>query len=139
MMFGPQVRPSTRTVCVVRWMARLLATGMFLLITLIACGEGPPNPWRQPWQVNLELHLFGATWLGYLLGWRWEGLGGGLITLAMVSFLCLERHPPDLTGTLLLLPGPGYLFCWAADRFHRTRAGAAQPPDDGGLHRQQPS
>jgi hypothetical protein len=98
---------------------------MFLFLATMAIGEGgPPNPWRQPWKVNAELHLFLAIWLGYALGWKWEGLGGTMIVAGVTTFLALEGHMPDLMGVLLILPGLGYLSSWMVARRH----GRPRPP-----------
>ncbi len=104
-------------VLVIRWVARISGAGLFLLLASIAIGEGgPPNPWTQPWKVNLELHLMLTVWLGLLIGWKWEGIGGGMILVGMIAFLALEHRAPHGIAWPLLLPGLCYVFCRLVDR-----------------------
>jgi len=102
---------------ILRWIARLAGTAMALLIVTIAIGEGgPPNPWSQPWKVNLELHLMLAIWAGLLLGWKWEGLGGAMVVGGLLAFAGLEGRMPHAVFGTMLVPGLMYLCCWCSER-----------------------
>lgn len=101
----------------IRWSARVLGTAMLLLVTFIAIGEGgPPNPWAQPWRVNLELHLMLAIWLGLLLAWKWEALGGVLVVGGVIAFCLLEGRPPNGVFLMMLIASVAYLCAWIMDR-----------------------
>ena len=58
---------------VARWTARILGTAILLLIIAIAVGEGLPNPFTQPLNVNL---LFAAMFT-MILGLVLAGNGNG--------------------------------------------------------------
>lgn len=96
-----------------RWPARIVGTLLLLLMLAIAIGEGgPPNPWTQPWQVNVELHLMFAMWIGMLLAWRWEGLGGALMIGGAAAFCAMEAQAPNLLFGAILACGGLYITCW---------------------------
>ncbi|HOL26266.1 MAG: hypothetical protein WBL15_05805 [Phycisphaerae bacterium] len=103
-------------VLVVRWLARLVGVAIFLLMGLIAIGEGPPNPWGQPWAVNAQLHLMLALWIGLIVGWKWEGVGAALVLGGFALFSIIEGRFTGGIAWFWLLTGAGYLFCWIMDR-----------------------
>ena len=103
-------------VYICRWTARIIGTLVFLLITAITIGEsdGFPNPWKQPPAVRVEFLAMAIMWLGLILAWRWEGVGGAMILGGFSLFWIAEgRLPPlSLAFTPLLLAGLLYAMAW---------------------------
>jgi len=111
-----------KTVLVTRWIARVLATALFLLIVVFVVGEGPPSMAQLTTQ---EQMMFGALFvmlLGTLIGWKREVWGGILLVAGFLSFCLVDNlggrafqagvwitfSPFALTGLLYLI------VAWAA-------------------------
>ena len=107
------------------WVARLAGTAAIVPLMLIVFGEpgaGPSGP--REW-LYLALFPFGFS-LGYLLGWRWPLLGGGLSLACMAASLVVAGRvfPPSayLVWGVLSLPGVLYVLAgW------NLRDGAGRP------------
>src|ERR1017187_7905581 len=69
-----------------RWTARIVGTLMFLLFLAFFLGEGPPHLSSLTSTERLQFLCIAALFLGLVIAWKWEGLGG-LITVAAFSFL----------------------------------------------------
>src|ERR1039457_3438524 len=69
-----------------RWTARILGTLMFLLFLAFFFGEGPPHLSSLTSTERLQFLCIADLFLGLVIAWKWEGLGG-LITVAAFSFL----------------------------------------------------
>ena len=83
-----------KLVRILRWIARILASVMAALILLICVGEtlgeGVPSPFHMTfWEILMMFAAF-ALWLGLLLGWKWELLGGLLTLCAVIVFYALN-------------------------------------------------
>lgn len=102
---------------VVRWTARIWSTLMAGMILLIFIGEGVnsdfgPMPHLTPRETAMMI-AFVIVFIGLVLAWRWEILGGSLIVLGMAAFYLLDylfsgsfpRGP-----VFLLIASPGVLF-----------------------------
>jgi hypothetical protein len=101
----------------VRWFARLFGALIFILLTVFALAQGgPPNPWGQEWKVNIMTHLLLAVWLGVLLGWKWEWLGGALVVAGIIGFCLVEGKLPNGALLILMAPGVAYLAAWIMRR-----------------------
>jgi hypothetical protein len=98
---------------VLRWLARI--TGLILagLVLLFVVGEGPPNPVRQPFSVQLEFLAMFLMLVGFLLGWRWEAAGGILAVVGFTIFFATEivvnGRPPGRAIPLFAIPGVLFL------------------------------
>jgi hypothetical protein len=81
-----------------------------MLIVFGEPGDGPSGP--REW-IYLALFPFGFS-AGYLLGWRWPILGGGLSLACMfASLLLIDRTfdwRPYLIWAALSIPGVLYLI-----------------------------
>ena len=94
---------------VLRWLARI--TGLILagLVLLFVVGEGPPNPVRQPFSVQLEFLAMFLMLAGFLLGWRWEAVGGIVAVAGFAIFFATEMvvngRPPGRAIPLFAIPG----------------------------------
>jgi hypothetical protein len=67
-------------------------TGLMLvgLVLLLLVGEGPPNPFKQPPSVQAEFLAMFLMLTGFLVGWRWEALGGFLAVGGFALFCATE-------------------------------------------------
>jgi len=97
----------SKTVRVVRWIARISSGITAALILLIFIGEGLTEGFESLLHMSVRETLmmvaFVALWLGLLLGWKWE-LYGGLFTICGVTAFYLVDYL--FSGTLLRLPFP---------------------------------
>ena len=114
-----------------RWSARitgLLLAGMVLLFMLAL---GPPNPFNQPTPVQIEFLGMGLMVSGFLLGWRWEGVGGLVAVIGFLVFSATEFAvngvPPHGAIPLFAVPAVLFLLTYAAATRVR-RAGDVSPP-----------
>jgi hypothetical protein len=74
-------------VSILQWLARLCGLALFLLVLVIAIGEGgPPNPLCQPPSVAIQLALMLVMTLGLVVAWRWEVIGAVATLAALVAF-----------------------------------------------------
>ncbi len=113
----------------IRWVARISAAitaGLILLLFVgegIADGIGPLS--RLSPREALMMVAFFAVWLGLILGWRWELLGGSLNVMGLIAFYLLDFL---FSGTFprgpyfLLLASPSVLFLYAGWREKRIKA-----------------
>ena len=105
---------------VLRWVARVTALVMVVFILIMFLGEGIADGFGGFLVLTLRESLMMASFviifLGLLLGWRWEILGGALVIGGMAVFYWLNYA---FSGTLpqgpyfliIAIPGLLYLFC----------------------------
>lgn len=117
-----------RTLTIVRWIARVasaLAAGVILLFFLgegLSEGIGPLL--QMTLRESLMMAAFAVLWLGLVVGWVWELVGGLLIIGGTVAFYALDYA---FSGTLprgpyfLLLASPSLLFLASAWLQRRSR------------------
>ncbi len=102
---------------VIHWAARIWSALMAGMILLIFIGEGihsgfGPMPHLTPRETVMMI-AFVIVFVGLVLAWRWEILGGSLLVLGMAAFYLLDylfsgffpRGP-----VFLLIASPGVLF-----------------------------
>lgn len=110
----------SKSVRILRWTARILASVMAALILIIFVGEilgdGVPSLLQMTgWEISM-MFVFFALWLGLLLGWKWE-LFGGLLTLCAVmifyalNFLITGIFPRGPFFLILASPSLLFLYC----------------------------
>jgi hypothetical protein len=108
-----------------KWSARL--TGLLLvgLVLVFVVGEGVPNPVRQPPSVQIEFLGMALMLVGFLLGWRWEGLGGILAICGFAAFFAAEMivngKPPGKAIPLFVVPGILFLLSWLGTMLQISR------------------
>ena len=97
----------SKTVRVVRWIARVSAGFATALILLIFISEGLIEGFKPLLHMSIRETLmmvaFVALWLGLLLGWRWELYGGLLTACGVVAFYLVAYL---FSGTLPRVPFP---------------------------------
>lgn len=114
------MRLSERQLQVVRWSARIIAAGVILFGLPFYLGYGNPLPFRDPdYSIhdNTWLMIFPLMFIGLVLGWKSERLGGWLVTIPLVLGLLVtlatERElvvhmlVPLASGLLYLVAGYG--------------------------------
>jgi len=102
----------------VRWAARISGLLLVGLVTLIMVGEGgPPNFLAQPLPVQLEFVGIFLIMAGFLVGWRWEAVGGVAAVVGFLAFLGTELvvngKPPGGAIPLFLIPAILLLISYA--------------------------
>lgn len=114
-----------------RWLAHTWGVVVFLLFVAFAYSIGPPvspdGPGRE--QIVQELMLIGGG-IAVLLSWRWEGIGGWLLTFAgiVLGVAAAVGFPPLealLVTLLFLVPGLSLLFLWSTQHHWAVMAGTA--------------
>ena len=102
-----------------RWVARILGTLIvvvslsFFIAYVIKQGE-MPNP---DFGHGLVTFLFIVGLIGFLIAWRWEGLGGILsaISIALMATLnVIWVHAAKNPGSeiIFLIPALLFIYCW---------------------------
>ena len=113
----------------VRWSARVTSLLLFGLVIVMVIGlGGPPNIFRQPTPVQLELTALGLMLLGLVIGWVREGLGGLLVLLGLAAFNGVELavNGQPARGAFPLFAVPGALFLVSALLRHRDTQAPAE-------------
>ena len=100
-------RNRSKTVRVVRWIARVSSGFAAALILLIFIGEGLTEGFEPLLHLSVRetvmMVAFVAVWLGLLLGWKWEFFGGLLTACGVAAFYLVDYL---FSGTLLRVPFP---------------------------------
>lgn len=106
---------------VVKWTARILALAIILFGLPFYFGYGNPLPFINPeytlWD-NVWLSIFPLMFIGLGLGWKYEKIGGYLITipitvglllgLILESELIFHMLIPLIVGVMYLVVGYGH-------------------------------
>ena len=113
---------------VFRWTARLTGLAFVGLIVSLWIGEGSPNLAKDTPTQLLQYLLFVTIPLGFLLAWKWEGLGGIISLMALVGiyvgeFLTRGRFPGGWVFPTLAVPAILFVICYLLEQ--------AQPSADG--------
>src|ERR1017187_343274 len=103
-----------------RWTARIAGTLLFLLVLAFFFGEGPPDLSRLTSTERLQFLGMAALFLGLVIAWKWEGLGG-LITVGGFTFLVAisASHLRMWAFCVPAIVGAVHIVSWG-----RLRAGA---------------
>ena len=104
------------------WLARFSGLAMAGSILLLAVGEGFHLTKLTAPELILFVPLF-LAWLGLLLGWRWENLGGVLVLVGIAGFYLAHfaltgfgRFPHGWAFPAIAAPGLLFLLCWLLRR-----------------------
>lgn len=106
---------------VLRWTARTIALLLFGLILLLLVGEGFNPLDLDATEAILSICLL-IAWLGLVVLWRWEGLGGLMVVGGILGFCGAQlatsgRLPGGWVFPLLVVPGVLILLCrWKRPR-----------------------
>lgn len=113
-------RNGSKTVNIVRWIARVsagLTAGLMLVIFVgESISEGLEPLLNLTGREILMMVAFVAVWLGLVLGWRWELYGalltiGGLITFYLLDYLFSGTFPRGPFFFIFAAPSLLFLYC----------------------------
>ena len=93
-----------------RWIARVFGTLLVGLTVLIAVGEGMPNPFTQPFVVQIGFVALALLLIGIIVAWRWELPGGIVSLIGGILFIGAEELTVLQTVFISLLGIPSLLF-----------------------------
>ena len=113
---------AVQAVSIVRWLARIIASLLFLGLLTFAIGEGFggegfPNPVKLTLIENVLLVGMLLIAAGLMLGWKWEIFGGLTNLIGVGTFWITELivsykiQPADWAFFILAIPGFLYLYC----------------------------
>ena len=112
-------------VIILRWIARIwsIASISFISFFIIAhlFGEnfGTFNSWKE---VVMFLFFPAGIYVGMLIAWKWEGLGGVMGTGSIVAYHLIEtKFYLDFWIDGLAAPGVLFLGCWLLSRNQRLK------------------
>ena len=113
-------RNESKTLQVVRWIARVSSGFAAALIVVIFIGEGLTEGFEPLLHLSvretLMLVAFVAVWLGLLLGWKWELYGGlltacGVAAFYLVDYLFSGTFPRGPYFLIFASPSLLFLYC----------------------------
>ncbi|HVK14905.1 MAG TPA: hypothetical protein VM597_39570 [Gemmataceae bacterium] len=115
-------------VTLVRWLARGLSIVVAATVVLFLFGEGPFDPAELTRPEALLMGLFWMSWLGLLVAWRWELLGGtmtvgGIAGFYVAEFMSAGQFPRGWAFAVIALPGILFLWCGLRARVRRVPPG----------------
>jgi hypothetical protein len=116
----------------IQWLARLSGLALVVLVLTLVVGHGgPPNPFRQPTRVALELGLMLIMTLGLIVALRWElpGAAATLAALAGFNLIELSTNHRFAGGAFAIFALPPLLYLLHA-LLHRTW----ERPDAAAMH-----
>ncbi len=98
----------------IRWIPRVMGTLLFVMLIVFAVGEGVPNPMKQSLVVRIEILAMFIMWLGLLIAWKSELIGGMLVLLGYTCFCGVEWQAPSIKFPfgLFLFVGLLYMLSW---------------------------
>jgi hypothetical protein len=109
---------STRSVVIIRWLARIIGTLsiavflFFIVADSVEKGRIAIESDRIPMTAFLLL-----AFIGLIIAWRWEGLGGAIALAGLIAFNILAPASPAKGGIFVVtglygLPALLFVFCW---------------------------
>ncbi len=112
-----------------RWLARITGVALVGLVLLFLVGEGPPNPFKEPVSVQLELFAMLLMLVGFLVGWRWEAMGGIVAVSGFAIFFATDWAATGRVpgGAIPLFVLPGVLFLVSSGMARAMRRGRHRP------------
>jgi hypothetical protein len=120
--------PVDPRVTAVRWLARGLSIAIAATVALFLVGEGPFDPRESTRPEAVLMSLFWTAWLGLLVAWRWELLGGtmtvgGIAGFYAAEFVAAGHFPRGWAFAVIALPGALFLWCGLRARGRRLSPG----------------
>ena len=106
---------------IIRWVARVWAALMAAFILFMAVGdaamEGPGPLFQLTFRESLQMGAFIIVFVGLILAWKWEKLGGWMIIAGMAAFYMLDyafsgNFPRGPFFLIIATPGILFLICF---------------------------
>lgn len=106
-----------RTYTVIKWVARIFATAIALFGLPFYFGYGNPLPFIKPeysiWD-NVWLTVFPLMFIGLILGWKFERIGGFLVSVPiLIGFIIGMIVEKDLTLHMVIPFFAGLLYIFS--------------------------
>ncbi len=110
-------------ITIIRWIARIWAALMaaFILFMFIgnAAVDGIGPIFHLTFRESLMMSAFVIVFVGLILAWKWERLGGWMIVGGMLAFYVLDfafsgTFPRGATFLIIALPGILFLISYYA-------------------------
>ncbi len=99
---------------IIRWFARIIALAMLLFGLPFYFGYGNPLPFAKPDYTlldNIMLAIYPLIFIGLALGWKYEKIGGYLVTITIIIGVLLELTTEAAFSMNMLAPLiPGILY-----------------------------
>ncbi len=99
-----------------RWTARIIGSMIALLMIVVVVGEGVWLNQISMIQLLMSTAL-AVSWVGLLIGWKWEGFGGTLVLSGLAAFYLLNlsesgSFPSGWPFPSIAFPGILYILCY---------------------------
>jgi hypothetical protein len=108
---------STRSVIIIRWLARIIGTLSVAVVLFLMVAESVEKGRIaiDSDRIPMTAFLF-LAFIGLIIAWKWEGLGGAMALGGLIAFNILAPAGPKgglfvVTG-LYGLPALLFIFCW---------------------------
>jgi len=120
----------SKSVLVLRWVARIFGTIVVLFTLSLFIGEfirkGYINVGHPGHYVMFA--FLGLAQVGILMAWRWEGIGGFLAVFGVIASILLNIfwvQGPRMVGSIIgslfwLIPSFLFIYCWWKTRGEST-------------------
>jgi len=93
-----------------RWIARVIGTVLVVMALCVVIFTRVPNPFMLPLDRLIAFFTLILVFLGFLLAWRWEFLGGIISLFGWVLFVTAESVLFHDTLFFIVLGVPSPLF-----------------------------
>jgi len=107
---------STRSVIIIRWLARIIGTLSVAVVLFLMVAESVEKGRIaiDSDRIPMTAFMF-LAFIGLLIAWKWEGLGGVAALGGLIAFNILA--PASEGGTFVVtglygLPALLFIFCW---------------------------
>ena len=118
-----------RTVTIIRWIARILGVLFIAFFLLMFIGEELSS--KQETSSIAVRELIGLVFdfvyfVGLILAWKWEGLGGLIAAIGLIAFAVTIPDAAILAYTIMAVPVILFLICWLLSRSKPAPEAATQ-------------
>ena len=112
-------KSKNRTVTILRWIARILGVLYIAFFLLMFIGEElssnqESNPIAARELMGLVFDF--VYFVGLIVAWKWEGLGGLIAAIGLVAFAITIPDAAILAYTIMAVPVILFLVCWLLSR-----------------------
>jgi len=109
---------STRSVIIIRWLARIIGTLSVAVVLFLIVAESVEKGRIAIDSDRIPMTAFMLlAFIGLIIAWKWEGLGGAMALGGLIAFNILAPASPARGGIFIIaglygLPALLFLFCW---------------------------
>lgn len=109
---------STRSVIIIRWLARIIGTLSIALFLFLFVAESVEKGRIaiDSDRIPMTAFMF-LAFIGLIIAWKWEGLGGAMALGGLIAFNILAPASVAKGGNFVItglygLPALLFIFCW---------------------------